>query len=133
MLLPYLNTLLAGIPSRDELSGQLHAPGMALVDLRQWIQQKVFRRGRGRRPDNDDGDSRPTLPKHLHPGFPVLPRARPRAITFSSSLPIQSKNSLCQKLPIELRRMIYVYLSGSRTVHMDLQFNRPSRVGKDHA
>ena len=82
-----------------------------------------------------DGDSEDD--SSIPPGLPVLPEERKH--TLSPSL---SSNNLTQeftigsiffkKLPLEIRRKIYLAAFGNRTIHMDLNFDCPGVRGVTH-
>jgi len=81
--------------------------------------------------DSEDEDSIP-------PGLPVLPEERAHTLS-----PSQSRENLLQsgaatgspffeRLPSEIRHKIYIAAFGDRTIHMDLNFDRPGVRGKTH-
>ena len=99
--------------------------------FRTWIRKKTLS---AHDSSNSLEVSEPALPS----GLPVLPPKRQRVLTPSSSheniiqnIPTQSP--FFQRLPLELRRQIYIFAFGGRTVHMDLRFDYPQLPGSPHA
>ena len=98
--------------------------------FRTWIRNKAVS---AHDSSNSFEVSEPALPS----GLPVLP-PRQRVLTPSSSheniirnIPPQS--AFFQRLPLELRRQIYIAAFGGRTVHMDLRFGYPELPDPPHA
>lgn len=74
---------------------------------------------------HDTLDDSKSSPPALPPPLPVLPRKRQHVLTPSSSRENLLRNAVAksaffQRLPLELRRQIYIAAFGGRTVHMDL-------------
>jgi 2EXR family len=99
--------------------------------LSKWIREKI----RGVR-DRDDRlkSSEPSIPY----GLPILPAKRQHVLTPSPSHKNLSfyavaKGAFFQRLPLELRRQIYIAAFGNRTVHMDLRYDYHEPPGPRHA
>lgn len=88
--------------------------------LRHWVRRKV----RGAR-STWSKEEAPGIPK----GLPILPESH-RDLCFD---PLPSLSPFFQKLPLEIRRAIYLSAFGDRTLHVDLQYRHPFIPGPGHA
>lgn len=88
--------------------------------LAPWLQRK-FRHARSKYTKEKE----PGIPK----GLPVLPESY-QDLCFD---PFPSLSPFFQKLPLEIRRTIYLAAFGNRTLHMDLQYRHPHIPGSLHA
>ncbi|KAM5456723.1 hypothetical protein MaudCBS49596_000964 [Microsporum audouinii] len=106
----------------------------------QWI-RKITQRGhsdqQGER-SSHNAPPRRRLRRPRTPLIPILPTDR-RALSFSydssaSDDEWATENSLFfLRLPPEIRRMVYIALFGSRTIHMSLHYTTSIVAGKAHA
>ncbi|OBT51564.1 hypothetical protein VE04_08388, partial [Pseudogymnoascus sp. 24MN13] len=88
--------------------------------LAPWLQRK-FRHARSKYTKEKE----PGIPK----GLPVLPESY-QDLCFDQ---FPSLSPFFQKLPLEIRRTIYLAAFGNRTLHMDLQYRHPHIPGSLHA
>ncbi|KFY45961.1 hypothetical protein V494_00692 [Pseudogymnoascus sp. VKM F-4513 (FW-928)] len=93
-----------------------------MPSLGHWLRRK-FPRARCKRPTEDEDLS---IPK----GLPILPKSY-EELHFNP-LP-SSLSPFFQKLPVEIRREIYLAAFGNQTLHLDLQYRHPDIPGPFHA
>lgn len=87
--------------------------------LRDWVRREV-RRARS----TYSKEENPGIPK----GLPILPESH-HDLCFD---PLPSLSPFFQKLPLEIRRAIYLSAFGNQTLHVDLQYRHPYIPGRCH-